>query len=274
MDKEELRELGKRLNDRIREAVERGDYDGALKISDGLPKDFILILKGLRLVIQDLMPLAENIFRREQAAISGKIVDALKKEDGDAVRSLLEEKEAQFLPIHDFYVETLATIFNWAYTTYGDDALFEVLKGSAESQKAGFDSWEEMSIEDFVRATAFLAKSHMGRMTVEEDEEKFTFTNDPCGSGGRMMRNGWFDRGGKFVRVNKAQPQTFGREGLPVYCAHCAVWNGIMTTEWYGHIQWAIEPPEKPDDPCRMHIYKDRDKVPERFYKALGLTKG
>ena len=273
MEKEELRELGKRLNDRIREAVERGDYEGALEISDTLPKDFILILKGLRLVIQDLMALAENIFRREQTAISERIVDALKKKDGAAALNLLNEKEAQFLPIHDFYVETLATIFNWAYTTYGDDALLEVLKGSAESQKAGFDTWEEMSTEDFVRATAFLAKSHMGNMTVEEDEEKFTFSSDPCGSGGRMMRKGWFDEEGRFARVGESQPQTFGKEGLPVYCAHCAVWNGIMTTEWYGHIQWVVEPPGEPDDPCRMYIYKDKDNVPDKFYKALGLTK-
>lgn len=273
MDKQELKELGVRLNDMIREAVDKGDYERALKMSDALPKDYILMLKGLRLVIQDLMPIAEIIFRREQAATSEKIVDALKKKDADTVRKLLDEKEAQFMPIHDFYVETLATIFNWAYTAYGDEALFEVLKGSAESQKSGFDTWEKMSTEDFVRATAFLAKSHQGKITVEEDEEKFTFINNPCGSGGRMMRKGWFDKGGKFVRVEKAQPQTFGKENLPVYCAHCAVWNGIMTTRWYGHIQWAVEPPIKPEDPCRMHIYKDRNKTPERFYKALDLKK-
>lgn len=273
MDKKELKELGIRLNDRIREAVEQGDYAGALEICGPLPKDHVFMLKGLRLVIQDLMPLAEDIFRREQAAVSEKVVEALKKKDGAAVNKLLDEKEDQFMPIHDFYVETLATIFNWAYTTYGDDALFEVLKGSAESQKSGFDSWEEMSIEDFVRTTAFLAKSHMGGMTVEEDDEKFTLTSDPCGSGGRMMRAGEFDEGGKFVRVGKAQPQTFGMEGLPVYCAHCAVWNGIMTTEWYGQIQWAIDPPQKPDAPCKMHIYKDKAKIPDRFYKALGLTR-
>lgn len=272
MEKEELKELGMRLNDRLREAVERGEYEEALKICDTLPKDFVFILKGLRLVIQDLLPIAENIFRREQAAVSEKIVEALKSKDGPAVRKLLDEKEAQFLPIHDFFVETLATIFNWAYTTCGDEALFEVLEGSAESQKAGFDAWEQMSTEDFARATAFLANSHMGNITVEEDEEKFTFINDPCGSGGRMMRKGWFDEGGKFARVKGAQPQTFGKEGLPVYCAHCAVWNGIMTTRWYGSIQWAIEPPDKPEEPCRMHIYKDRDKIPEKFYKALGLA--
>ncbi len=273
MDKQELRELGIRLNDRIREAVDRGDYEGALKMCDTLPKDHVFMLKGLRLVIQDLMLIAENIFRREQAAVSEKIVEALKVKNSDAVNNLLDEKEAQFMPIHDYYVETLATIFNWAYTTYGDDALFEVLKGSAESQKAGFDSWEKMRSEDFARVTAFLAKSHMGKMTVLEDDEKFTFVSDPCGSGGRMMRKGLFDEGGKFARVKDAQPQTFGKKELPVYCAHCAVWNGIMATEWYGRIQWAIEPPEEADQPCRMHIYKDRDEIPDRFYKALGLVK-
>jgi hypothetical protein len=109
-------------------------------------------------------------------------------------------------------------------------------------------------------------------VTVEEDDEKFTFINDPCGSGGRMMRAGRFDGNGKFARVKKAQPQTFNRENLPVYCAHCAVWNGIMTVKWYGRIHWAVQPPENPEDPCLMYMYKDRKSVPEKFYKGIGIT--
>ena len=168
----------------------------------------------------------------------------------------------------------MATLFNYTYKEFGDEALEGLFRHAADGQRQGFDKWEGMSVEDFVRTTAFLLNSHLGTLRVEEDAEKFTITQDACGSGGRMLRDGLYEgEKPELLRITKAQPMTFGRENFPVYCAHCAVWNAILPTEWYGRIHWAFTPPPTPHAPCVLRVYKDREAIPEEFYRAVGKEK-
>ncbi len=71
-------------------------------------------------------------------------------------------------------------------------------------------------------------------------------------------------------RVDNAGPMTFGKRGFPSYCAHCAMWNNIQCIEWFGHPQWCVDYPASPSDPCRIHIYKDPRRIPERYYRQVG----
>jgi len=156
---------------------------------------------------------------------------------------------------------------------YGDKALEGVLRYTGEMQKKGFIAWENMPVEDFVRVTAHLLKTHMGKMKVLEDDEKFTFIHDPCGSGGRLMRERAYDAPKDYYKVKKAQPQSFSKQNFPCYCSHCAVWNNIQAIEWFGHPQWVHEAPNSPDAPCIFYIYKDPKKIPEKYFKQVGKEK-
>jgi hypothetical protein len=274
MERQELEAISKRLNDRIREAVGAGDFAGAEAMTATLAKDYVYMIKGLRLVIETLLPYVEERFREGQAKLADETREAIRRKDAEGATRLLDRKDDKYRPLHDFYLKIMATLFNYTYKEFGDAALEGLFRHAAEGQRRGFDKWEGMPVEEFVRTTAFLLNAHLGTLRVEEDGEKFTITQDACGSGGRMMRDGLYDgEKPELLRIKKAQPMTFGRENFPVYCAHCAVWNAILPTEWYGRIHWAFTPPPTPHAPCVLRIYKEARGIPAEFYRAVGQEK-
>ena len=95
-----------------------------------------------------------------------------------------------------------------------------------------------------------------------------------CRELGYRWRDGLLDPPiSRYPRVCKAQPMTFNRPDFSSYCAHCAVWNSILPIEWYGHAQWVHTPPQKPEDPCVFHIYKDPRDIPSEYYRLFGKEK-
>jgi len=273
MDKKELEELCLKQSDKILNALKDGDREKALKECQALPKEFILIHKGLRKVIEFIMQYIEQYFREAQAKISKETEEAIRNKDDEKAKSLLEQREKQHLLIHDVYIEMMVSCFSYMGKVYGDKGLEGVLRHSGEMQKEGFTAWENMPVEDFVRSTAHLMKTHMGKVKLIEDDEKFTFIHDPCGSGGRLMRERAYDLPKNYYKIKDAKPIGFGEKDYPSYCAHCAVWNNVQSTEWFGHPQWVHEPAKSPDDPCVFHIYKDPKKIPEKFFKRIAKEK-
>jgi hypothetical protein len=114
---------------------------------------------------------------------------------------------------------------------------------------------------------------HPARFTVREDEEKFTFKMDPCGSAGRMWRKGFFDPPRNYGYVKKAYPWSFGREGLPYYCVHCSLMNELLPIEWVGYPINPMEPPKSAEDPCIMYYYKNPNEIPEKYWERYKLKK-
>ncbi len=72
MDLKELEAISKRLNDRIREAVGAGDFAGAGALTATLAKDYVYMIKGLRLVIEALLPYVEERVRERQGEAGGE----------------------------------------------------------------------------------------------------------------------------------------------------------------------------------------------------------
>ncbi|MBI4514327.1 MAG: hypothetical protein HY699_00715 [Deltaproteobacteria bacterium] len=274
MNDAELKQLGRRARERLEAALAVNDLDEARRACAELPKEYVLIHKGLRQVLEYAMEYIEQIFRAEQAAVAARITAAVEAGDFDRARALLHERDRQHQVIHDRFIDTKAGFYSYVAEVFGDQRLEGILRHTGERQRAGFERWEQQwrgeSAAAFTRASVHLLKTHMGRVSVSEDEEKFTITQDPCGSGGRLMREGAYDRPDGLSRVDRPQAMTFDKPDFPSYCAHCAVWNNIQCIEWFGHPQWAIDHPATPDDPCRIHIYKDPGRVPERYYRQVG----
>ncbi len=272
MERSERENLGRRARERIETALRAGDAEEALRACEALPKEYVLVHKGLRKVLEYAMEYIELAFREEQAAITERIAGAVRAASAGAAE-LLEERDRQHREIHDRYIDIKAAFYSYVGKVFGDRRLEEILRHTGERQRAGFERWEQMPVEDFVRASAHLLKSHMGNVQVREDAEKFTIEQDPCGSGGRLMRTGAYDGPNGLYRIQRPQPMTFFKPDFPSYCAHCAVWNHIQCIEWFGHPQWCIDHPETPASPCRIHIYKDPGKIPDRYYAQVGKTR-
>jgi hypothetical protein len=99
-------------------------------------------------------------------------------------------------------------------------------------------------------------RGHLQPFRIEEDEEKLTITPEPCGSGGRLIKQGGYDPPCNFLKIRQPQAMTFGRADFPAYCAHCYFQN-ISPMEPGGKPMFKTEPSQDlGKTPCKITIYK------------------
>lgn len=123
-----------------------------------------------------------------------------------------------------------------------------------------------------------------GNMEFEEDEDRYTFRFDPCGSGGRALRGDNeiegtpprveppFDYG-----VTKEEHDfAWNKKGVCYYCSNCCVVMQLKPIDEFGYPVRVVEPPTYPAESeakCTWHVYKDPTKVPDRYYEDVGRVK-
>ncbi len=208
-----------------------------------------------------------------QKRLAAEIIIAIDKHDDEHALALIEAKETgQYLLLHDCLVGFMADSFSWVLRYFGEEELLQFHLNTAEGQKTGFERWEKLSPEEFAKTTAFLLKQHMGKVAVSEDNEKFIVTQSPCGSGGRFNLDGAYDGTEELPLIKTPGPLTFGKPQIPVYCSHCAIWNGAAPLRWCGHPQWVFDRPAQEDGSCVMHIYKDPQNVPEDYSERVAVS--
>ena len=98
---------------------------------------------------------------------------------------------------------------------------------------------------------------------------------NPCGSGQRLWRHGMYEGENAYGVTQEAHDWSYGREGFPLYCTHCAFMNELLPIKWYGAPLYPSDPPDDYDhDPCTWYWYKDAADIPERHWERYGLQKG
>ena len=116
-------------------------------------------------------------------------------------------------------------------------------------------------------------RSHMSPLIIKEDEEKISIGGKPCGSGGRAIQNGSYGPPKNFLTVKGPSVMTFGKHELPVYCCHCPFLD-IEPIKASGYPIWVTGTPEEPGvTTCWAHIYKDKKKIPARYWERFGPKK-
>jgi len=209
-------------------------------------------------------------FEQEQAQLADEVVRAIEARDSARALALLSRKEQeQYLPLHDRLIRFMAESFDWVLQRFGTEELLRFHLATAEGQRRGIEKWEKMSAAEFAWTSAFLLKQHMGQVSVREDELKFTIEQTPCGSGGRLRLGRAYSGADALHFVESPGALTFGQRRLPVYCSHCAVWNGVATLRWFGRAHWVFENAARADGGCRLHIYKKREDAPAEYTRLL-----
>ena len=214
---------------------------------------------------------ARSDFKKEQGQWAADVVRAIQQQDAATAIAIVDAKDEHYLRIHDRMLRFMADAFAWVLHWMGQDGLLQFQLAVAEGQREGFAKWEQMSPRDFAWTSAFLLKQHMGRVSVTEDESRFTIHQALCGSGGRMRLNGWYSGAGALPFVEGPGPLTFGEPRTPVYCSHCAIWNGSATIRWFGHAQWVFDQPAQADGSCTLHIYKRGQDIPEGYTRRVSV---
>jgi len=222
----------------------------------------------------------ERFFTREELdwmakptrAKAREAIEAGKKEEAE---EFCDTMYKELLWIHDGYRNWITSLLTYIGRKFGDETLEDALRETCTTWQKPL--YEKKSLRgDLKKRIQLMARmwhSHAFPFRIDEDDEKFIFTNMPCGSGGRLIDDGLYDEPMNFLKVKKAQPMTYGKEDFPVYCAHCAVAEEMLTIEWGGYPAVVTLPPEKPGENCIHHIYKNPDDIPEEYYVRVGKKK-
>lgn len=257
-------DLVRRFGNDLGEAKHRawGELECAAAPSGSLEEEMARVVQALGE--------GEMRFEQEQTRLADEVVRAIEAGDPGRAMTLLRIKEQdQYLRLHDCLLRFMAQSFAWVLRNFGEEELLRFHLATAEAQRPGIEKWEKMMPAEFAWTSAFLLKQHMGRVAVREDEQKFTIDQSLCGSGGRMQLAGAYTGPQALPFVESPGPLTFGLPRLPVYCSHCAVWNGVATLQWFGRAHWVFEDPARADGGCRLHIYKRRKDAPADYARML-----
>lgn len=212
-----------------------------------------------------------------------RMARAIRRGHVDEALDLGEPLAGERIVLHDFLAEAGTAAIGWIAGALGEERLPEafeyVFLQSAKRQVFDLISMlADRSLEARMLARdCWIAHScsgagrHGGSFSIDEDDEKVTFTLDPCGSGGRMWRKGLCDSPSGLGVTSRAYPWSFGIEGLPLYCVHCAFLNELVPFRQIGSMTWPVDPPGSPDEVCRWHVYKDREAVPADYFRRVGL---
>jgi len=292
---EELRVGGLRSVDGLAEALATGDREAAL--------GFVRRLRGEILTMLGSYDGWEKTLRAEIVARSGAAAEAATMAaiedpaiapergpvEGDAsdrwrglarsIRAAVEEGDdagaleqarslhAEALARHDRGMSRVAALLSWIGREYGTEAVGEAL-GRAMSSDFGGDDFRGRA-----EALMHFTRVHLQPFELEEDDEKLTFLCAVCPSGGRLLREGHYDAPRSGLHLDGPSWLTYGRDELPVYCAHEPVMEKASIEET-GAPMFIVEPSERLGEiPCRTYLYKKAVDIPERFYTRLGLIK-
>lgn len=182
-------------------------------------------------------------------------------------RAVLEQRRQNHRRLHDIVVDAIAEGLSAVYTLFGEERFYALLRATGEDFSGDFHKWAQLSPEQLVDASVFMQMCHPDtELEVDEDEDRYVIRQH-CGSGGRLIAEGRFDGPDALARVGGAGPASLGRPGIPTYCAHCTVWNTVMTNEREGQPVWVIDHPH--DSSCTISIYKRRDRIPAAYLRAI-----
>jgi hypothetical protein len=202
--------------------------------------------------------------RAKQAVAAG--------ERDEAIR-LIDAAVAGWRSLQDYSINWITSLLSFIGEELGEEAVERALRRTGEEyvrpRRSGPVEWAELPAEVRARAIARAMVANFGEVEVSEDDEKITLSFR-CGSGGRLLDEGRYDQPGGYLVLRERSGRTFGRDELPVYCAHCSVNNEMQPIEW-GQPPVSVEhPPTGKGEPCIHHIYRDPRAVPDEVYTRLG----
>ena len=228
---------------------------------------------------------SEDELKELSTPVIKRIAKAIRRGEDRKALSLCDDLKEERILLHDFFADACTALFTWVGRNLGEERLYDMFTFIFEhsARRQIFDLLN-MEINPGLEAALLVrigwvahscsgAGEHGGAFRLEEDDEKFTFIMDPCGSGGRLWRKGRYEPPYDFAVTSKAYPWTFNREGLPYYCVHCPFLNELLPMQYLGFPTWPVDPPTEAMDECRWYVYKDKWAVPQSYYDRYGQQK-
>ena len=157
-----------------------------------------------------------------------RAIDAIEAGDLDLATRLCSDMKHEWLMLHDLMAESVLGLISFVQDRLGDDGVAEAWTENIEKGwKRHHDAIGRLPRRELVHLLAATWRAHSGSgvgehpgsFSVTEDDEKVTFTMNPCGSGQRLVRKGLYEKPG-YGRTREAHDWSYGRKGFPLYCTH------------------------------------------------------
>jgi hypothetical protein len=230
---------------------------------------------------------AERWFTDEELAelsrpTMDRAIEAIDAGDLEGAKRLCAEMKHEWLMLHDLMAESVLALISFVQDRLGDEGVAEAWTRTTEQGwKRHHDAIDALPRKQLVPLLAATWRAHSasgvgehpGAFTVTEDDEKVTFTMNPCGSGQRLVRRGLYEKQG-YGRTREAHDWSYGRKDFPLYCTHCSFMNESLPIQWSGYPLYPSDPPDDYErDPCTWYWYKDPQAIPERHWRRYGAVK-
>ncbi len=205
-----------------------------------------------------------------------RLTEAIEAGETEKAKQIAKRMYNEFVSMHDLYRDWTTSMLSEIGKRFGDQALEEIMT-------EGVKAWWLPNLEKMAKGSPTMAqrikmfvaglRGHLQPMNIVEDEEKVVIQMRPCGSGGRLVLEGKYEGPNAFLTVEKPQRMTYNRANFPVYCAHEPPME-LVDIEKNGAPFVVVEPAAVlGKEHCSFIIYKDKSKVPEKYYERLGLKK-
>lgn len=196
--------------------------------------------------------MSSEIINRVGTLFLDQAMAAAKEGDLQKMSQQIElHREAQrgLVPVRTYWInETLAYIAK----KFGEEEVFNIWKSWMDSR---FEQFNELGAGGQLERLAS-AHNSLGSImkNLEEKEDRYVLTLDPCGSGGVMRRENMLKSGQGVTK--KGYPWSWGKTGVPYYCVHCAIAGEIVPRERTGKAWWLQEFPDDPQGVCIYNFLK------------------
>jgi hypothetical protein len=230
------------------------------------------------------------------AELAGRAEQACLAADGQTAAGLVEEVRCTWMAVHDRFCDVTCGLISLAAGLLGEPVvgdMWDDLIGDMYPSRDAYDTahqpWPE-SVELLLADAAASLRGHLsgprrnGEVSLREEEDRWVFRFDPCGSGGRTLRadanaDGTARVGAPFgFRVTTAEHDWAWRtKGVCLYCAHCCQLQERAPIARLGYPVRVVEPPvwgtPEQRSYCTWSVYKDPQLVPGEAYRRVGATK-
>ncbi len=236
---------------------------------------------------------------RQWAAVqelAARAEEACRAGDGPAASGLVDELRSAWMAVHDRFCDITCALFSLAAGQLGESvvgAMWDDAIGEEYPSRDAYDTarrpWAE-SVALLLTDAAASLRGHLsgpgrtGEVSLREEEDRWVFRFDPCGSGGRTLRadanaDGAARVGGPFgFRVTAEQHDwAWQTKGVCLYCVHCCQLQERASIARLGYPVRVVEPPvwgtTEPRGYCTWSVYKDPQLVPAEAYRRVGAIR-
>jgi len=199
------------------------------------------------------------------------IEEAIDRGDVAEAKRLLHHMVSDWHRNKDHSINWITSLLSFIGRRMGEPAVEEALRDFGARYlraRRATDPGARKRMEGIVRGM----KANGASVELDEDDEKFILSF-ACASGGMLIDEGAYGPPKDYLTLRSPGPMTFGREQLPVYCAHCSINNEIQPIEWDGVPATVQFPPRAPGERCTHHVYKDPRAIPDEVYRRAGKQK-